>query len=184
MTTKIPKSNQTILKLSATLLLFLLLTFILFNTLGLKINFSKSYPIGIYQTFHKTKIEQGDFVILCPPNSPLMQAALKRRYLLPGSCDGGFYPLLKKVVALEGDVVEINDTVYIDNKEIPNSRLLSYDANHNPLPSLKNTRRKLLKSEIFVMSDYYEKSFDSRYFGEVNEACVLKHIQPLYIFTN
>lgn len=184
MSINIPKQNRNILKLLSIGFLLLLLFSILAYWFGLRINFSKSYPIGIYKTIHKQSIEKGDLVIFCPKNSPLIQKALQRNYLKPGFCKGGFYPLLKKVVALEGDIVEINSSVYINNREVPNSQLLTHDGNNNPLPSLKNSRIKLPKSYMFVMSDYYHKSFDSRYFGSVEVSSVLSHVEPIYIFQN
>jgi len=182
MTITIPKQNKKILKALAIIFLLLISLSTLAYWSGLRVNFSKSYPIGIYKTVYKKNIEKGDLVIFCPKNSSLMQQALQRNYLRPGFCEGGFYPLLKKVVALDGDVIEINSSVYVNNQEIPNSQLLSYDANNNPLPSLKNSRRKLPESYMFVMSDYYHKSFDSRYFGSVEVSSILNHVKPIYIF--
>jgi len=134
MTINIPKQNKKILKALAIIFLLLIFLFTLAYSSGLRINFSKSYPIGIYKTVYKKNIEKGDFVIFCPNNSPLMQEALKRNYIQPGFCEGGFYPLLKEVVALEGDIIEINSSVYVNNQKIPNSQLLSHDVNNNPLP--------------------------------------------------
>lgn len=180
----IPKQNKKVLNVFTITTFFLTLLLILGYWLGLKINLSKSYPPGIYKTVYKNDIEKGDLVIFCPPNNLIMQQALKRKYIQFGFCDGGFYPLLKKVVALEGDIVEINSSVYINNQKIPNSEILTYDGNQNPLPVLKKSRRKLPKSHIFVMSDYYNKSFDSRYFDSVGVNTIINHVKPIYLFQN
>jgi len=83
---------------------------------------------------------------------------------------------------LEGDIVEINSSVYVNNHKLPNIEILAYDGNQNPLPVLKKRRRKLPKSHIFIMSDYYNKSFDSRYFDSVGVNTIINHVKPIYLF--
>ncbi len=178
----IPKSNQKILKITLGTLLTLTLLFTLIYQLGYRINFSESYPIGIYKSISKKTIDYGDFVMFCPKDSPLMQEALKRQYILRGQCKGGYYPLLKKVVALQGDKVEIKDHVYINGKKQKRSKLYKKDPKGNLLPRAKENNITIEKGYMFLLSDYNELSFDSRYIGIVEMNRTISLMQPYYLF--
>jgi len=179
---KIPKSNLKILKRVAITTLLLILIFTLIYQLGYRVNISESYPRGVYKTIEKTTIEHGDFVMFCPKNGPLMQNALKRGYVLKGLCEGGFYPLLKKVAALEGDRVEVNQYVYINGVKQPKSKLHQYDPKGNPLPRTKENNITVPKGYMFLLSDYHELSFDSRYLGLIEQNTTISLMKPFYIF--
>jgi len=179
---QIPKNNKKILKITMGTILSLTLLFALIYQLGYRINLSESYPKGIYKTIPKQTIEYGDFVMFCPQDSPLMQEALKRQYILRGQCRGGFYPLLKKVVALEGDNVKINDYVYINGKKQKKSKLYNKDPKGNLLPRSNETNITIAKGYMFLLSDYHELSFDSRYIGEVELNTTLSLMKSIYTF--
>lgn len=147
---------------------------------GLRLNFSKSYPIGIYQKIHKATIEKGDMVMLCPQDSPIMQMALSRGYLLKGFCKGGYYPLLKKVIASSGDYITLQKHLYVNGIKIPNTQRYLHDAKLQLLPQPTYKAKQLKESELFVISDHYAKSFDSRYFGTVLQEDVISHMKALY----
>jgi len=179
---KIPSSNLKILKILGVTTLFLTSTSLLIYQLGYRINLSASYPIGVYKTISKKTIEYGDFVMFCPKDKPLMQNALKRGYVLRGMCKGGFYPLLKKVVALEGDRVEVKNYVYINGVKQPKSRLYKNDPKGNPLPKTKDSNITVPRGYMFLLSDYHELSFDSRYLGLIEQNSTISLMKPFYIF--
>ena len=179
---QIPKPNQKILKITIGTIITLTLLFTLIYQLGYRINLSKSYPIGIYKSIPKKTIEYGDFVMFCPKDSPLMQEALKRNYILNGTCDGGYYPLLKKVVGLQGDKVEIREYVYINGKKQKKSKLYKKDPKGNLLPRSKENNITIAKDYMFLLSDYHELSFDSRYIGAVEMNRTISFMQPYYLF--
>ena len=179
---KIPQSNLKILKIVSTITLFIILLFVLIYQLGYRVNISESYPRGIYKSIPKTIIEHGDFIMFCPTNSSLMQNALKRGYVLKGICEGGFYPLLKKVAALEGDRVEVNKYVYINGVKQSKSKLHQYDPKGNPLPKTKDNNITIPKGYMFLLSDYHELSFDSRYLGLIEQNTTISIMKPFYIF--
>jgi conjugative transfer signal peptidase TraF len=179
---KINPSNLKILKVIAITTLLFTLLFITIYQLGYRVNITASYPKGVYQTISKTTIEHGDFVMFCPKNGPLMQNALKRGYVLKGICEGGFYPLLKKVAALEGDRVEVTDYVYINGKREKKSRLHQYDLQGNSLPRTKDNNITVPKGYMFLLSDYHELSFDSRYLGLIEQNATISLMKPFYIF--
>lgn len=182
MINSIPKENKKIIKITITITLILTLLFTIIYKLGYRVNVSESYPRGIYKTISKRNIEYGDFVMFCPPNSKLMQNALKRGYVLRGMCEGGFYPLLKKVAALQGDRVEVDKYVYINGKKQPKSRLYTQDPKGNPLPKTKDNNITVPKGYMFLLSDYHELSFDSRYLGLIEKNTTISLMKPFYIF--
>ena len=179
---QIPKSNKKILKITIGTLLSLILSFTTIYQLGYRINLSESYPRGIYKTIPKQTIEYGDLVMFCPQDSPTMQEALKRKYILRGQCRGGFYPLLKKVVALEGDAVKISDHVYINGNKQKKSRLYKKDPKGNLLPRSKENNITIATGYMFLLSDYHELSFDSRYIGTVEMNRTISLMKPSYLF--
>lgn len=178
----IPKSNQTILKITIGAIIVVTLPLTILYQLGYRINLSESYPRGIYQTIPKKTIEYGDFVMFCPENTPLMQEALKRNYVLHGRCEGGYYPLLKKVVALEGDTIEIKEYVYINEKRQINSKLYKKDPKGNLLPRSNENNFTIKKGYMFLLSDYHELSFDSRYLGAVEKNRAISQMKPVYLW--
>jgi len=179
---QIPKSNKKILKITIGTILTLVLLFTLIYQLGYRINLSESYPRGIYKSIPKKTIDYGDFVMFCPKNSPLMQEALKRQYILRGQCRGGYYPLLKKVVALQGDNVEIKEYVYINGEKQKKSKLYKKDPKGNLLPKSKENNISIKKGYMFLLSDYHELSFDSRYIGAVEINRTISLMKPYYLF--
>lgn len=179
---QIPKSNNKILKITIGNILTLVLLFTLIYQLGYRINLSESYPRGIYKSIPKKTIDYGDFVMFCPKNSPLMQEALKRQYILRGQCRGGYYPLLKKVVALQGDNVEIKEYVYINGEKQKKSKLYKKDPKGNLLPKSKENNISIKKGYMFLLSDYHELSFDSRYIGAVEINRTISLMKPYYLF--
>ncbi|WP_162165555.1 signal peptidase I [Campylobacter fetus] len=128
-----------ILALIIATLIFFTISLYLFN---IKINTTKSMPIGIYQIICNHIIVTGDIVIFKYKN----------------------ISFIKKVIAVAGDYVEIkNSQVFVNQKPINDSQIFKFDSNHNPLPNLAFSR-VLKNNEIFVLGEHL-KSFDSRYFG-------------------
>ncbi|ARR03170.1 conjugative transfer signal peptidase TraF (plasmid) [Campylobacter vicugnae] len=122
------------------ILSFIFLTILLYLC-NIKINTTKSMPIGIYQTYNNN-ILPGDIVTFNYQN----------------------VNFLKKVVAVAGDYVEIkNSKIFVNHKLIKDSQIFKFDSNHNALPTLSFSG-VLKNNEIFVLGEHI-KSFDSRYFG-------------------
>ena len=148
---------------------------------GLRVNTTRSIPIGVYLT-HATPITVGEYVIFCPPQNALFAVAKKRGYISVGFCDGGTGQMMKRVVAMAGDDVAITlDGVYVNDQRLPLSRPLSNDANHRPLPNLSGLRLRLAQDDVFLMSDVSATSFDGRYFGPINRSLIHHVIAPLIV---
>lgn len=127
---------------------------------GWRINITGSLPGMLYKVSDDPT--RGDYFQFCPPFTVAATPDAK-----PGepSCSGKM-PLLKRVVAVEGDRVAVSENgVWINGVLLPNSRPLRTDRSGNPLPvawgeHVVSTRRVWVSGE-------HPDSFDSRYFGSV-----------------
>lgn len=86
--------------------------------------------------------------------------------------------LIKRVIALPGETIEIREcVVFIDGEELPEPYLNEYDVQQINLddrcrvPELEPT--VVSKDHIFVMGDNRPQSFDSRMFGEIDADLVV-----------
>ena len=145
---------------------------------GLVINTTVSLPLGLYRTID-APIEQGAYVKFCPPQSAVFEEAKRRGYLGAGFCPGGYEPMLKRVVAAEGDRVEVAvDGVHINGQLVPMSAQMLADGGGRKMPRYAQDRA-LAPAELMLMSDVNRVSFDSRYFGPLDRAQVRAVIKPV-----
>lgn len=123
---------------------------------GIVINFTGSMPDAVYKIGVG---ERGSVASFCSPTPHS-----GRR----GFCPDGSMPLVKRVVGVAGDAVNVtNDGVEINGHAVPNSRPLDNNFEGKALPHLRG--EFLLKhGEIWVAGEH-PNSFDSRYFGPVNK---------------
>ncbi|MEJ5074846.1 conjugative transfer signal peptidase TraF [Enterobacter ludwigii] len=165
--------------LSGTVLLLLILCGICYHY-GYRINTSISYPTGLYQLVKGPKTyHRGELVLFCPPNNTVMQEALYRDYIKPGLCSGNFEPVIKKVMAEEGDTVTFEGIVRINGIPVPGARMHSADSLGRALPAQSTVT--LAHSQFFLMSDHLpDVSFDSRYYGPVSASKIIDHIRPVF----
>jgi conjugative transfer signal peptidase TraF len=143
---------------------------------GVVINTTASLPLGLYRAI-PAPVARGAYVKFCPPPSALFDEAARRGYLHAGFCPGGYGPLLKRVLAVAGDRVQVaGDGVRIDGRLIPLSAPMWADGGGRTLPRYAQDRI-LNASELMLMSDVSLVSFDARYFGPVDRAQVQSVIE-------
>ncbi len=151
---------------------------------GARINRTNSLPQGIYWLVDKEP-ERGDIVSFWPDGSEPFRIARERGYIIPGQYlnqgDGGYAPLMKKLVGLPGDVVSITDDgVFVNGELIPNSVPLLCDNLGDPLPVLRLSDYTLQENEVLLVSDYLPRSYDARYFGVQDKRQILDVLIPVY----
>ena len=146
---------------------------------GVRINISKSIPVGLYWMTER-QIEKGEYVLFCPPPGNVFDEAKKRGYFGAGFCPGDYEYLMKKILAAKKDKVSISDDgVRVNGELLPFSTPLSTDKQGRPLPVLRGEYR-LGDADLLLMTDVSPISFDSRYFGLVNRSQIRGVIRPIF----
>ncbi len=131
---------------------------------GLRVNVTASLPRGLYLLCPGTP-GRGDFAAFCL-SGELAALAGERGYVLAGSCASGLRPLLKRVAALPGDVVDV--------AALP---LRATDSQGRPLPSALHSG--VVPPGMALLLADHPGSFDGRYFGLVPLAS-LQRVRPLF----
>ena len=147
---------------------------------GLRINTTPSEPLGLWRIVPLSRsVLPGETVFVCPPENTAMRVARQRGYLRPGLCPGGFGPLIKTVIAVAGQRVDVTDRVAIDGVPIPGSRIIEKDAQGR---SLRPDQSGMVRpGEVYLHSDFMG-SWDSRYFGPVPVSGVLGLAQEVLTY--
>jgi conjugative transfer signal peptidase TraF len=135
------------------------------------INTTSSLPVGIYYLSNDIISLQKTVVF----KKPSFLSKLQRNWLIK---DGVF---IKKITAGPGDkVCAMNGTLFINDKEM--GIIKTKDHNGENLPNNTNNMfcRTLIKGEFWTGTNH-PNSFDSRYYGPINESD-LKIVKPLILF--
>lgn len=149
---------------------------------GLKINTTKSIPVGIYR-LTDVPVGKGEYVIFCPPQTALFDEARSRGYIGAGFCPGGYGYMMKRVLGVEGDVVSSgNEGIVVNGKLLPISAPREADSAGRVLSRYPFSSYILKDSELLLMSNVSATSFDGRYFGPVEMGQVKSVIRPMFTF--
>jgi len=162
-------------------LILILMLFYTFWWAGYRYNATVSLPIGWYKLISietQSQLKKGVWIAFCPPST---QAFEKNNFgFVPqnGICPNGYRMLFKKIVAVENEIVEVNESVYVNTHFVKNSSVQTYLPNGKKLTPCIG-KHYLKKNEFFVMSDFNAQSFDSRYFCEINRENILGIVEKL-----
>src|SRR6202008_1867734 len=128
------------------------------------VNRTHSLPVGLYY-WSDSPIKKGSIVLFKPDQSIAPeQVGFDRGY------EARELPLLKRVVALAGDVVSVSSSgVAINGQLLPNSAPLFDDEAGRPLAMAQLDHFTLGTEQAFLMG-VTSTSWDSRYFGPVSLA--------------
>ncbi len=147
---------------------------------GLRINTTRSIPLGVYR-MTDDPIVKGAYVLFCPPKATAFDLAKERGYIGPGFCPGGYGYMMKRVFAVQHDVVSVSDDgVTVNGHLLLLSTPIDADSNGQPLPHYRLDQHVLGASEWWVMSDGNARSFDARYFGPIESNHIRGVIHPLW----
>lgn len=146
---------------------------------GVRVNTTPSLPEGLYLTSALDGVPRRGMIVeacLVPTVSAFAQA---RGYVGHGSCEDGSMPLLKPVVAVPGDVVEVAaDGVQVNGVVVVPPAVIN-DGAGRPLRPIPPGTYRVGRGEVWLLSDYNRYSFDSRYFGAVPVAQLRGKAKPL-----
>jgi conjugative transfer signal peptidase TraF len=142
---------------------------------GYRINLSPSVPTGIWR-IREGGHARGDYVVVPPNDHQGYRLAVERGYL------SEFSPMLKRVVAAEGDIVDYDEeerAVTVNGDYIFMTEILSRDTEGRSLPKA-SFPVKLRRGAVWLSSENI-RGYDSHYFGPVSEDIPRKAI-PVWIF--
>lgn len=130
-------------------------------------NTSLSLPRGLYRVEVRESLAMGDIIRTCAPAEGAA-LALKRGYLLPGSCPGGTARIGKMVVGMAGDTVRVTKRgIIVRGRVLVRSVPLDQDTHGRTVrPALG--KHVVARGQCFVLSSHSLNSYDSRYYGPVD----------------
>jgi conjugative transfer signal peptidase TraF len=154
-------------------------TLALCSLLEVRLNLSASVPVGIYRADRA-----GQMAEFCP-EEPWGSFAGDRGYREPwlaSRCADGYLPLLKPVVAREGDIVRVSAAgIAVNGKPLEKSTPAEKDSRGRLLPLARRGTHVVGPGKIWVISTYHPGSFDSRYFGSISLSSVRAMSSPVWI---
>ena len=146
---------------------------------GLHVNLSASAPRGLYRMVAGLPT-RGAWVVACVrlPSAALAHA---RGYLGAGPCAGGVQPVLKRVVAVADDVVEIGpEAVTVNGQRLPDSSTAASDSLGRDLQHVAWGRHVVGLDELWLVSTRVPNSWDSRYLGPISTSQVWSVARPVW----
>ena len=146
---------------------------------GIRLNTSSSLPIGFYGT---TLDKSAKLIEFCPAEPFASLSALRGYRGRGGGCPDGREPLMKPVVAVAGDSIEISSRGFaVNGFLLPNSAARCFDSKSRSLPQWPLGRFRVTVGTVWVISSFNPRSFDSRYFGPIPISAIRCHLRPILI---
>lgn len=149
---------------------------LLFALSGLRINTSYSLPLGLY-----IESSNGNLIEFCPEQPYAAQSA-QRGYRTPGlACADGAVPLMKPIVATEGDTVEVtHHGIAVNGKLLPKTMPMATDSHGRDLEPFPTGVYQVERGTVWVASTYNIGSYDSRYMGPIETRLIRRRLKPLW----
>ena len=148
-------------KVALWLALFSVSIFII-HGLGYRVNFTHSVPVGLWKLENGAILREGYVQVETNPQAWYL-LGVERKYYRPGA------RLLKKVVALEGDIIDYDTTeklLTVNGRFVPLTETVSRDSAGRNMPQMSFPVR-LGAGEAWLTSEN-KRGYDSRYFGPVS----------------
>jgi conjugative transfer signal peptidase TraF len=144
---------------------------------GLRVNMTRSLPMGIYAV---TNDALSELIEYCPDGNAAKESK-NRGYRNTGSCPDGAEPLIKPVAAREGDVVEFSSRgISVNGNLLKNTAPLPLDGAGRRLTHWSFGAYRVVPGEVWVASTYNYGSYDSRYFGPVCISSIRNRLRPIW----
>jgi len=147
---------------------------------GFRVNLTPSYPLGLWRIASLNRATRvGDRIFICPPLTEEFRRARERGYLRRGFCPGWLSPLIKTVVALPGQSIEIGASVVIDGVNLQRSAVQPNDDSGRPITPYAGG---VVPPGFLFLHSPFKGSYDSRYFGPIPADGVLGLATPILTF--
>jgi len=169
------------IKMLATILGLICLIAVVLQQQGYRFNFSRSMPQGIYLRDSQAVISHGDFVSVCLPDT-VASEGVSRGYIPHGSCQNGSMPVVKKIIALPGDQVQVTRVTIIVNGQRYLAPSQSEDHSGQSIKKFVQHSRALLTNSFWLYGAHDpHQSWDSRYFGGVSAERIEAIYRPVWV---
>ena len=152
------------------------------HTAGYRLNTTPSLPMGLWRQTSSApaRLARGQVVTFCPPATASFELGRHRGYIAPGGCPSGLELMMKPIAALPRDTVTVSTAgIAVDGTPIANSRPLSRDGEGRPLRAMAAGTYTVPAGEMWLVSSFNPRSYDSRYFGAVPIAAVRAQAHPI-----
>lgn len=151
---------------------------------GIRINLSPSAPVGIFvakAVAHSgDQLQRGILVAVCLP-AGIARWGRGRGYLMRGGCSDGTAPVGKTIVAIAGDTVRVGaEGLAVGGHLICRTSPLGRDGEGRTMPRVADGAYPVGDGEIWLISTYTARSWDSRYFGPVSATGVVAMLRPVW----
>jgi conjugative transfer signal peptidase TraF len=159
--------------------LSLMLVAFVAGALGVRVNTSSSLPLGLYV---RTQSESATLIEFCPAE-PFASISRTRGYRTRGfACPDGAVPLLKPIIAKEGDTVVVSPQgVAVNGRLLPKTKPMTADAAGRPLTPWPDGTHRVARGTVWVASTYNRGSYDSRYMGPIDIRHIRRRLRPLWL---
>jgi len=145
-----------------------------------RINLSPSIPRGIYRRTREPLRRDGLVAVCLPP--ALARVELGRGYLGAGSCPSGATPILKKVLALPGDVIRLTPAGFVrKGRLLPSTAPVRADRQGRSLSPMPFRTYVVPAGRLWLYGEL-PNSWDSRYWGSVPISSVRETLRPAWIW--
>jgi len=159
-----------------------LLLVLYLDHLGLAINLSSSMPLGFYLRQSNDGIKSGDIVAACLSSS-IAHYGRRRGYLHIGHCPGFASPVIKQVIAIPGDRVQVTSANIIVNEAVYDAPLQYRDHDGFVVKRFIDKRKTHVSNTYWLYGHHAPiHSWDSRYWGGVERSQILGVYRPLLTF--
>jgi conjugative transfer signal peptidase TraF len=158
---------------------------LLWTGFGVVFNYTHSAPFGLYrEQFDSEATIHGPapYVFFCPDRRWSSMHG-EPNYRDPmRTCPDGFSPLIKPVVAWPGDLVSVSaDGISVNGHLLKNSAPIERDSKGQQLRPFAAGEYTVGPKELWVVSSFSPRSFDSRYFGPIPLKSVHSWLRPLLV---
>lgn len=159
------------------------LTALALQRADLRMNFTNSMPVGIYELspLPPDGATRGMLVATCAP-TPAAEMGRQRGYLGVGPCADDTELLLKYVMAIGGDGIDVTAAgVLINGHLLLHSQAASRDRSGRRLMPWPTGAYRLAEGEVWLYAPK-DRSWDSRYWGPAANGDIVAKVTPLLRF--
>ncbi len=152
---------------------------------GFVFNCTHSAPFGLYKEiegFPSIPHEPAPYAFFCPDNRwPFMRDQPNYRSPMR-TCPDGYAPLIKPVVAWAGDIVQNSrEGIAVNGRPIHHTLPIDHDSRGRKIHPYPFGTYLVEPDQVWVVSSFSPRSFDSRYFGPIPIRCVRAWVRPFWV---